>query len=86
MSLALILVQPVWSCVKQPNPRRPMKGNSMEELECDGACEVDGDCEGDVKTYHVQYSVSLRDWGRYNYCDIAAEKDRENGFTLTEIK
>lgn len=42
-------------------------------------------CNGEVRAYHVTDPSSdhIKDWGRYNYCDNAAQLDRDNGFTVT---
>lgn len=56
--------------------------------QCQALCnENDGpDCDGEVRTYRVVHSASGKDFGYYDYCEVAAQRDRDNGFTLTEVR
>jgi len=58
------------------------------EMQCDGDCSCHGDCMGPVRRVSVVGYVSPRDprhrW-TFNYCDIAVEKDKANGFEVIEL-
>ena len=50
---------------------------------CDGMCE---EHENNRTEVHVVMDQPYHDWGCFNYCSVAIEKDVKNGFTVTPVK
>lgn len=56
---------------------------------CDGACNPNpatGDsveCIGNVRRVHVTHGS--KDWGVFDYCEVAIETDTLNGMTVKEV-
>ena len=53
-------------------------------IECDGGCLINGDCKGDVRKVRV-IGPDVVDYGCFNYCETAIEKDKANGFFVDEL-
>jgi len=53
------------------------------ENECDGGCLINGDCKGKVIRVRV-IGPAATDYGCFNYCQTAIDKDRQNGFYVHE--
>lgn len=58
----------------------------MDKKECEGRCSLDGDCEGKVRRVSVVGRIGpLKNTFRFNYCETAIERDRQNGFEVEDI-
>ena len=55
----------------------------MMKNECDGGCLINGDCKGKVRRVRV-IGPAATDYGCFNYCQTAIDKDRQNGFYVNE--
>lgn len=54
------------------------------KLVCDGACSLRGKCEGEIQTVRVLDNRVPTDWGTFDYCGYARERDIKSGFTLVQ--
>ena len=53
--------------------------SDLNALLCDGDCS---EHEGEVRKVHVKHLNPFHDWGEFNYCEKAIEKDSADGFEV----
>jgi hypothetical protein len=56
-----------------------MSGANLIESQCDGGCT---EHDGEVRVVHVKLLEPFHDWGEFNYCNTAIEKDTADGFEV----
>lgn len=58
--------------------------SEAKRVECEGACEYRDGHSGQARKYRITGPDGYC-WGEYWYCDAAAEHDRNNGLSVTEM-
>jgi hypothetical protein len=53
--------------------------SNLSALLCDGDCP---EHQGEVRKVNVTHPDPFYDWGEFNYCEVAIEKDEADGFEV----